>query len=99
MTECGLVVLVPEADALIQSVRHRYLDGPALTVPAHITVLFPFVSPPFEHDTVERVAELCSRLQPFEFSLTDVGWFGDEVLFLAPEPDSDFRASTRSFLG
>lgn len=40
--ESALVVLVPEAEALVKSFRDRHDPSAAAGVPAHITLLYPF---------------------------------------------------------
>ena len=47
--ESGLVVLVPQAEALVKPFRDRYDPSAATGVPAHITLLYPF-KPPDEID-------------------------------------------------
>ena len=47
--ESALVVLVPEAEALVKPFRDRYDPSAAVGVPAHITLLYPF-KPPDEVD-------------------------------------------------
>ena len=44
-TESALVVLVPEADPLVGPFRSFFDPSAALGVPAHVTLLYPFVEP------------------------------------------------------
>jgi 2'-5' RNA ligase len=95
LRQSGLVFEVPEAEAAVG--RHReVLDANARRgVPAHVTVLFPFV-PPAQIDPVV-VAELRRILAgtgAFDFRLTRTAWFGDDVLWLAPEDPEPFRSVT-----
>jgi hypothetical protein len=50
--ESTLVVVVPEAEALVGSFRDLYDPVAAAGVPAHITVLYPFKSPDEVNETV-----------------------------------------------
>jgi hypothetical protein len=50
--ESTLVVVVPEAEALVGSFRDLYDPIAAAGVPAHITVLYPFKSPEEVNETV-----------------------------------------------
>lgn len=91
-----LLVEVPEAEPAVA--RHReWLDANAsLGVPAHITVLFPFmppeaIGPPVLGD-LER---LFAAVRRFGFELAHTGWFGDDVLWLALRDPAPFRALTQ----
>jgi hypothetical protein len=92
--ESALVILVPEAEALVKSFRDRHDPSAAAGVPAHITLLYPF-KPPHEIDaTVLGVLRQCfARFAPFHFSLAVTRRFPG-VLYLAPEPDEPFRRLT-----
>jgi 2'-5' RNA ligase len=93
--QSGLVLEVPEAEAAVG--RHRdILDANArLGVPAHITVLFPFV-PPAQIDPVviAELRRILAGTAAFDFQLTRTAWFGDEVLWLAPQDPQPFRILT-----
>jgi 2'-5' RNA ligase len=93
--QSGLVLEVPEAEAAVG--RHRdMLDANArLGAPAHITVLFPFV-PPTQIDpvVVAKLRRTLAGTLAFDFQLTRTAWFGDEVLWLAPEDPQPFRILT-----
>ncbi len=82
----ALVIEVPEAEDLVGPFRRRYDPVAPLGMPAHITVLFPFVD--VEEITEELLAdlwELYSKIPRFTFTLPRLGQFSD-VLFLVPEP-------------
>jgi hypothetical protein len=89
----ALVVLVPEAEHLVASLRGRHDPAAALGVPAHVTVLFPFVSP-VDDETVGRVAEIARRHAPFTASFVAIERFVGEVVWLRPEPSQPFSALT-----
>jgi 2'-5' RNA ligase len=89
----ALIVVVPEAEPIVGKWRKRY-DDALHGVPAHVTLLFPFV--PLEEVDGALLAELRGLLaaQPaFSFSLSRVERFPD-VIWLAPEPDEPFRRLT-----
>jgi 2'-5' RNA ligase len=89
----ALIVTVPETEPLVHEWRLRY-DNASLGIPAHITLIFPFV--PTDHLSPELSAELRELFggQPaFSFSLARVARFPD-VAWLAPEPDEPFRHLT-----
>ncbi|MBO0705756.1 MAG: 2'-5' RNA ligase family protein, partial [Candidatus Dormibacteraeota bacterium] len=90
--ESALLVPVPEAEPLVGRWRERLDRSAAMGVPAHITILYPFVPPGEVHDRL--VIDLRSwfgRVAAFDYALTDVRWFGEDVLWLAPAPDTGFR--------
>jgi hypothetical protein len=93
----GLMVEIPEAEPAVA--RHReQLDASArLGIPAHITVLSPFMAPraigPAALTSLEHLFAAVSR---FRFQLDRTAWFGDEVLWLAPRDPGPFRALTRA---
>ena len=93
--ESAMVVLVPEAEALVRSVRQRF-DLDAAQVPAHITVLYPFKPPPeITSSVIADLADLFGRFRPFRFSLTRLATFPG-ALYLAPSPSEPFVELTRA---
>ena len=58
--ESALVVLVPEAEAVVGRLRHRYDPSAAVGIPAHITLNYPFL-PGEPADT-----EMCACVSPRE---------------------------------
>jgi hypothetical protein len=64
-------------------------------VPAHVTVLYPFVPPAAIDETVlAELAGATAAVSPFRAEWRRTGWFVADVLCLAPEPASSFRALT-----
>jgi len=96
----GLVVLVPEAEAAVADLRLDLDPHARLGVDAHVTVLYPFV-PAAEVDAAltARLDALFGAVAAFDFVLSRTGWFGDDVLWLAPEPDAPFRELTGRAVG
>jgi len=91
-----LLVEVPEAEPAVARHRER-LDATALLgIPAHVTVLFPFMPPEAIGPPVLGVLErLFAAVGRFRFELARADWFGDEVLWLAPRDFAPFRALTQ----
>ncbi len=91
--ETALLVATSEAEELLVGWRRRHLaDTVRRGIPAHVTVLYPFV-PPSEL-TAELDASLRSlyaTLDRFEFALTTVESFPGHV-WCAPEPSAAFLA-------
>jgi 2'-5' RNA ligase len=85
-----LLVPVPEAEPLVGPWRARY-DPPAPQgIPAHVTVLYPFVPPDQFDDAVGRdLASMFGSVPAFDFHLARTARFPG-VLYLAPEPAAPF---------
>ena len=95
IAESALIVAVPQAESLVERFRMQYDPSAAAGVPAHVTVLYPF-KPPHElnAEVIQSLQELFSGLQPFSAVLGETRRF-PSVLYLAPEPDEEFRMLTR----
>ena len=64
-------------------------------VPAHVTVLYPFVPPGQITPAVIQMAAAAVRFVPgFGCRFAGTNWFGEDILWLAPEPAGPFRALT-----
>jgi 2'-5' RNA ligase len=97
MPRSALVVLVPEAEALVEALRLRYDPMAVLGVPAHVTVLFPFVSP-VDDVAAARVGATCRQHAPFTVEFTAVDRFPGSVIWLRPEPSAPFAALTAAMV-
>lgn len=92
----GVVIPVAEADRLVRSVSRgpRRLPGFG-AVPAHITLLAPFLpEEQLDAGTWEVLGQFFADVTPFAFALTDVCEFPGGVTYLAPEPAGTFRRLT-----
>lgn len=95
LSQSGLIIEVPEAEPAVGGHRDILDANARLGVPAHLTVLFPFMPPAHIDWTVyEALGQLFGRISAFDFRLTHTGWFGDDVLWLGPEDAQPFRALT-----
>ncbi len=75
--------------------RRDWDPSAAVGVPAHVTILYPFL------DAGEITAEVRSQLagmfadhDAFGYELTEVRRFHPDVVYLAPEPAAPFRSLT-----
>lgn len=95
LRQSALLLLVPAAEPAVGEHRAR-LDASARDgVPAHLTVLYPFLPPWLIDDVVlASLAGLFAGFPAFRFTLDRVGWFGDEVVWLGPHDEAPFRALT-----
>ena len=93
MPRSALIVAVPEVEPLVGDWRLRY-DNASLGVPAHVTLLFPFV-PAAQLDDVllGELEALFAAQVPFSVQFSRVARF-PEVAWLAPDPPEPFRRLT-----
>jgi 2'-5' RNA ligase len=90
--ERALTIMVPEAEAFVRSFRAGYDSLNGFDVPAHITINHPFCPKKEAEPQLEAIlVDLFSAMPAFQFALTEVRRFA-ETLYLAPEPDANFRA-------
>lgn len=93
--QSAVLVPVPQADAVVGRWRHQYDPVAAAGVPAHITLIVPWLAP--DRLTAADLATLDAELsdvKAFDFELTRVDWFGHRVLWVAPEPAGPFLELT-----
>jgi 2'-5' RNA ligase len=94
----AFIVAVPEAEPLVAALRSRFDPSAAMGVPAHITVLYPFMPPAqVTPEVLARAADALRGQEPFPFLLARVGRFPG-VLYLAPEPAAPFAALTEALV-
>ena len=94
--ETALVLRVPEADPIVADWRMKHDPSAPLGMPAHVTVLFPFM--PIEHigtDVVAKLESLIPLHDVFDISFDDVKRFPG-TLWLAPEPAGPIIALTEA---
>ena len=88
----GLIIEVPEAEPAVGELRMRLDRVASLGVPAHVTALFPFVAAAsIDADVLDRIAVVARASGPFDYLFSRTAWFGDDVLYLAPEEPTPFR--------
>jgi 2'-5' RNA ligase len=93
--QSALLVPVPAAEGIVDRWRQEYDPVAPTGVPAHITLIVPWL-PPAEigDDDLRELAAVLGDTEPWDFALTHVAWFARRVLWLAPEPAGPFRALT-----
>jgi 2'-5' RNA ligase len=94
LPETALICRVPEAERYIAHYRERY-DPPARrNVPAHVTVLYPFMPPADIDDAVlAQLAAIARAVPCFKYRLAETRRF-PVSLYLAPQPGDSFTALT-----
>lgn len=92
-TETAVIVPVPAADAVVGAYRAVLDRSAAWGVPAHVTVVYPFVPPDLITEAVvEDLREVLTTVSSFECTFSRVSWFGKDVAWLDPDPAEPFRA-------
>ncbi|MCX5055003.1 MULTISPECIES: 2'-5' RNA ligase family protein [unclassified Streptomyces] len=94
--QTALVVPVPEAEASVRVWRDRFDPAARAGVPAHVTVLFPFLHASLVDDgTCAALDEVFGRHPSFDVRFEECGRFPG-VLYLAPAPAAPFRRLTEA---
>ena len=90
--ESALIIAAPEAEPLVKELRDRFDSSAAVGVPAHITILYPFM-PPSEITpaVLAELSEFFAQFAAFEFTLPETRRF-PTVLYLGPSPDEPFQS-------
>ena len=97
-SESALVVLVPEAEPLVGPFRARHDPAGAKGVPAHVTVLYPYLPPSKITTQVEEtLTNVFSAFGAFEATFNETGQFPG-VLYLIPSADGPFRHLTEAVI-
>jgi 2'-5' RNA ligase len=94
--QTALVVPVPEAEPSVRAWRDRFDPGARAGVPAHVTVVFPFLPASLvDAATCAALDEIFGRHRSFDVRFEDAGRFPG-VLYLVPAPDAPFRRLTEA---
>ena len=84
--DTGLILRVPEVEPAIGRWRAQYDSVAPLGVPAHVTVLYPWIpAGMLTDDDYRAVADIAAAMDPIELTFAAVGRF-PEVLWLDPQP-------------
>lgn len=96
MASTALVVLVPEAEPVVSEVRARHDPAVQLEVPAHVTLLYPFMPPAAVSASVQdSLRSLFAEFERFSVRFTQVCRWPQET-YLAPQPSAPFIALTHA---
>jgi hypothetical protein len=93
--DSALVVPIPEAEPVVGDLRLEHDVVAARGVPAHVTVLFPFVSASqIDASVHDALSGLFAGMRGFAYRFERAERFDDTTVFLAPEPASGFTVLT-----
>ncbi|MBN8748054.1 MAG: 2'-5' RNA ligase family protein [Variovorax sp.] len=98
MAVSAFIVKVPGAESLVGALRARFDPTTKLGVPAHITVLVPFMDPSdITTGVLEMAQQALEKTAAFSFELRSVGRF-PTTAYLVPEPSAPFIAMTQAMV-
>ncbi|MFF5296256.1 2'-5' RNA ligase family protein [Paractinoplanes globisporus] len=96
----ALIVTIPEAEPVVGAHRERLDTAASWGVPAHVTVLYPFLPPGrLDQRVLGTLSRVAAGVPAFFVRLERLGWFGDRVVWLAPEPAEPFQQLTAAIMG
>jgi 2'-5' RNA ligase len=92
--QTGLIVRIPEAEPAVREWRERFDPSAQAGVPAHVTVLFPFLDESRMGALVHSaLTDMLGSHQAFDLQFERCGRLPD-VLYLVPQPDTQLRQLT-----
>jgi 2'-5' RNA ligase len=94
LADTALICRVPEAERFIAHYRERYDPSARRNVPAHVTILYPFMAPErVDAEVLASLREVVSGVRRFDYRLSETRRF-PVALYLEPQPDIHFSALT-----
>jgi putative acetyltransferase len=98
LPQSAFIVRVPQAEACVGELRTRFDPSAGRGVPAHITVLMPFMAPQrIGAAVLAQIRAALDEVPSFRFTLASLGRF-PAVAYLAPEPAEPFIALTNALV-
>lgn len=96
MAISALIVPVPEAEFIVGSLRMRYDETAQRGVPAHITILVPFMRPELiDAAVLGKLRAAVLEVRSFSYQLAEVRRW-PEVTYLSPTRESSFIRLTEA---
>jgi 2'-5' RNA ligase len=97
--QSAIIVPVPAAEPVVARWRELFDPSAARGMPAHITVLYPFLAEPrLTDDVLAPLEALCGAVAPFDVTFTRTGRFPN-ALYLEPDPSEPIRQLTLAIAG
>src|SRR5215210_7430344 len=94
-TQTAVIVSVPAAEPVVAEHREHLDRAAAWGVPAHVTVLYPFLRPEeVDRSALAALSAAVATVETFDVTFATTGWFGSDVLWLAPSPKEPLRQLT-----
>jgi 2'-5' RNA ligase len=87
---------VPEAERYISRYRQRFDPSARRNVPAHVTILYPFMPPDqVDAEVIAMLGGIAASVPRFDYRMRETRRF-PVALYLAPDPDRYFSALTEA---
>jgi 2'-5' RNA ligase len=94
LPETALICRVPEAERYIAHYRQRFDPSARRNVPAHVTILYPFLAPSLiDADVLATITGIANSVRCFSYRLAKIERF-PVAMYLAPDPAAPFAALT-----
>ena len=94
MAETALICRVPEAERYIAHYRQRFDPSARRNVPAHVTILYPFMAPELiDADVIATLQRIADSVRCFKYRMIRTQRF-PVALYLEPDPGQPFSALT-----
>jgi len=98
--QSAILIPVAQAEQLVGPHRMEHDPVAASGVPAHVTLIVPWLPPDDITDAdLKELGDTVQGFGAFDFRLARVCWFGRAVLWLAPEPVEPFVKLTGILAG
>jgi hypothetical protein len=95
--DSALLVAIAEAEPVVGALRLAHDAAAADGIPAHVTVLYPFVPRDRLTDDIRSaVSAVFSAIPAFDYTFVRVARFGGTTVHLVPEPASAFSRLTEA---
>lgn len=84
--ESGIILVVPEVEPLVGAIRDAHDRVARLGVPAHITLLYPWCTPPIDDADLVRLRKAVAGVAAYDLIFRGIGRF-ERALYLRPDDD------------
>jgi 2'-5' RNA ligase len=95
MAETAIVVLFPELETLVGSIRATSTEDGARAMPPHVTLIFPFADTVRVDEQLPAVRNVLAGFRPFDVSFAAIARW-PETLYLVPSPAEPLVAMTEA---
>jgi 2'-5' RNA ligase len=96
-SERSALIIRARLPAALEGLRRRGAHDAVAGVPAHLTLLFPFITPEqLDRRVRDRVAAVCATHEPFDYILAGQARWPDAV-YVAVEPAAPFVGLQHAF--
>ena len=96
--QSAVIVPIPAAEPLVRRWRAKFDPAAAAGIPAHVTVIYPFLNDErLTSDVLDDLLRIVAGHPSFRVTFAVCGNFPD-VLYLAPDPEAPFRRLTQDLV-